>query len=418
MRIRLFALQQNLRESLWFVPGTLIFAAVAAGATLAIVDSHLQARGGATFVFGDDIAAARVVLSTIAGAMVTVTALVFSVTMLVLQLASAQFTPRVVRNFLRDRSSQVALGVFAGTFTYALVVLGLLDDPSSPGRRVTPIFSMTGAFVLVLVSIGMFVHFVNHTAQSIRVSSIIERVAAETQRIMARLFPEAAGPENEDEIPPAGAEPASTVEAPTAGVLVAVDAENLIALATEADVVIRIVPMIGDFVPLGAPLATIHGGRLDHDEEKRLLASVELGRERTMEQDPAFGIRQLVDIAIRALSPGINDPTTASQAIDQVHSLLRFLGGRRFPGQELRDAEDGRLRLVLPRPGWSHYVELAFEELRVFGAHSPQTVSRLRSTLIGLSRAVPPYRRSPLLHQLELLAEPSRARDGAFGASI
>jgi uncharacterized membrane protein len=210
-----------------------------------------------------------------------------------------------------------------------------------------------------------------------------------------RLYPERIGQEAElpDETRAVHTAPSLLLKAERTGVVVSVDADRLLGVAQHGDRRLELVPAIGEFVPLGAPLARAWGA-WDPAAVDEVRGSVTIDRERTVEQDPAFGFRQLVDVATRALSPGTNDPTTAVQVLDRLHDLLRRLADRRFPSAQR--VVDGRVRLVLPRPGWDDYVSLAVDEIRLAGEGQLQVVRRLRGMLDDLA-SVAPADRQPAL---------------------
>ncbi|HEX6130499.1 MAG TPA: DUF2254 domain-containing protein [Actinomycetota bacterium] len=385
-------------SSLWVTPALVVLASFLAALAFLAVDERIDTEDRA-FLYSGGPESAREILSTVSGAMITFTGLVFSITILVLQLASSQYSPRVLRRFFRDRSSQLSLGTFIGTFTYTLVVLREVRQDGAAG---VPGFSVTFAVVFVLIAVGVFVHYINHISRAIQVSAIVGSVAAETREAVERRY--ADGRRTTEETTVAGDLPVvGTVPSPRPGVLVRVDEEALIDLAVEADAVIEVVPATGDFVPEGSPLLLLRGSNVRQLEDPgRVRRLAQLASERTSDQDPAFGIRQLVDIAEKALSPGVNDPTTAVQAIDQIHDLLRRLAGRPFPRDERVD-DEGRVRLVIHEMTWWQYVELGASEIRLYGARSLQVHRRLRAMLTDLQAVVPEDRRPPVAEQLRLL---------------
>ena len=392
--MRLFRLREAIRGSLWFIPGLCVIGAILLAFVLTWVDERVEEL---QFAFQGGPDSARGFLSTIAASMITFTGLVFTITIVVLQLASQQFSPRVLRTFLRDRHSQVALGVFTATFTYALVVLREVRGGDGVDASFVPALAVTASFLLVMLSLALFVHYINHIAQSIRVGSITRAVAHETHKAIADIY---------DEEPVTDRRPLPTaldtdvVLSPTSGVLQALDRDRLARHAEKNDAVIEVVPATGDYIPRDSVLMRVHGARGVSKEE--LTSAVAIGAERTMAQDPAFGFRQLVDIAQRALSPSTNDPTTAVQCIDEIHDLLRQLGTRAFPtGQRLDDS--GELRLSYPVTSWESYVSLACDEIRHYGKTSIQIHRRMRSMLLDVIDVVPEERQEPLAKQLELL---------------
>ena len=335
----------------------------------------------------------------IAGSTIAFTGTVFSITIVALQLASTQFSPRVLRTFLRDRASQHCFGVFVATSLFSLMVLREVG-----GDRVeVPGLSMTAAFLLVLASIFGFVFLVHHVAQSIRAVSIMEAVAAESRASIRANFPASAGVDRGASVLPT-APPTQVLRLERGpGALLGIDEDDLVAVARRHDCTLELVPLVGDYLPSNVPLFRVHGG----DGEVRpgeLLRHVGIGPERTMYQDTAFGFRQLVDIAEKALSPAINDPTTAVQCIDRLHDLLRRLAVVPIEHGHHTDAE-GRLRLVVRQPSWDDFVHLAFDEIRHFGIGSLQIPRRLHAALLDLKEAAPPERHPVLDAQLRALGD-------------
>jgi uncharacterized membrane protein len=395
-------LRESLRTSLWFIPAVCVVLAIATAMLTGWIDDRVDAGFPSGVLFSSSPESARSFLTTISASMITFTGLVFSITIVVLQLASGQFSPRVLRTFLRDRLSQLSLGIFVATFTYSLVVLRHVrsaGEVEGLGASI-PRISTATAFVLVLVSVGFFIYYINHMAQSIRVSHIIASVGHETRKLFTVIYDHADVTPASLEDHPSG-EPDGRVRAPETGVVLAFDRDGLVAVAAEHGGVIEIIPKMGDFIPRGAVLYETYGFTVADDD---LLEHVDLGTERTMQQDPAFGFRQLVDIAERALSPAINDPTTAVQALDQIHDLLRNIAPLEFPNGERRDAS-GALRVVFRVMSWEEYVDLAVDEIRHFGARSIQVVKRLRSMLFDLKTVALPERQAVLEEQLALIDE-------------
>ena len=381
------------RSAFWLVPALCVVAAVGLAVGLVALDGVLPVTHGAA-VFPGPPQGARSFLSAIIQAMISFTGLVFSITIVVLQLSSAQFSPRVLQMFLGDRIIQFTLGVFVATFVYAMVVLRAVRGDSTTAGSV-PRIAVTVAFGFVLASVVLFIRYISHVANMIRVATIITHIGGQSHTILVRRYPGAsAGPCGAPSLPV----PARTVAAPRGGVLVSVNEERLVRVAAQSGTVLSLVPRIGDFVPGGSPLLLIVRADprpapedLDAVEVKALKA-VAVDTERTMEQDLAFGFRQLTDIAERALSPAVNDPTTAVQAIDVLHDLLRALVTRSWPAGCWRD-ENGEGRLIVPQYGFADFLELAVGELWHYGARAAQVPARMTSMLADLqSAALPCYR--------------------------
>ncbi len=406
---RLDALRERLRLSLWFVPAVFGFAAAAGALLLLALDRRLAEEGLEFFRFGGTAEGARSVLSTVAQSMLTFTGLVFTITMLVLQLAANQLSPRVMRTFLRDRQNQVVLGLFVATFLFTLVVLREVRSPEADAGFV-PGVSIWVAFALLVASIGAFVVYIDHMAHAIRASTVIASIGEEARETLDRLYPE-------DGLD-GGAEPGSMdlgpargeIHANRSGTLIGIDDDGLMEVIGDTGMVIQVVPMVGDFIPEGSVVFRLFdpsardSDRPSDELDDRLHSALTLGRERTMQQDLAFGLRQLVDIGARALSPGTNDPTTAVQAIDQLHDLMRRLIRRPFPPALRRDSE-GESRLLRPTPSWDQYVALAFDELRLYGAAHIQVTRRLAIALHDLISIAPGDRGRPLLDRLGRLEQ-------------
>ena len=383
VRRRARSVLEALRTGFWAVPAACVLLALALALVLVRLDRHLDADvGGAVFGAGPD--GAREVLSAITTSMITFTGLVFSITIVVLQLTSSQFSPRVLRTFLRDRQTQASLGVFVATFVYAVMVLRTVD--SSEDEAFVPAVATTAGLVLLLLSVGVFVGYIHHVATAIQVSSIVRSVGDETRALLDRRVPADA--------PVPGRRPAlgpvtGQLDSPSLGVVTSVDEAALVAVARRAGVVIVLRPAVGDFVPQGGALLHWHG---DGEVGAEAAAAVALGKDRTMDQDVAFGLRQLVDVAERALSPGINDPTTAVQVLDEVHDLLRRFVTRHLPDGVHRDV-DGDVRLLTRPLLLPELLALALDEVEHAGSDQLQVVRRVDALLADLDEAALPEHR-------------------------
>jgi uncharacterized membrane protein len=385
---RLARVADAFRTGFWAVPTACVLLALLLAVGLVEVDRSInQGLGDVTFGAGPD--GAREVLSAITTSMITFTGLVFSITIVVLQLTSSQFSPRVLRTFLRDRQTQLSLGVFVATFVYAVMVLRTVD--STDGAQFVPAIATTFGVVLLLVSVGVFVGYIHHVATAIQVSSLVRAVGDETRAAIERRL-EADQPPHR--VPVELGAPSRRVSSPTFGVVTVVDDAGLVTAARDAGVVLVLRVPLGAFVPEGAPLLDVHGdGPLDDAAAARC---VHLGKDRTMEHDVAFGFRQLVDVAERALSPGINDPTTAVQALDELHDLLRRLATQPLPDGVHVD-DDGRVRAVVPSPGFDEFLDLALREVEQYGADALQVQARIDELLRDLAEAALPEHRGAVI---------------------
>jgi uncharacterized membrane protein len=388
------------RSRLWVVPSAGAAAALLLAAASLSID-HLVITDGAPFpIFRGEADTARTILSLIATAIATLTALILTIVAVIIQLATQALSPRAVRTFLQDAHSHLTIGTFVTTFTYALVVLqqfGLTSDVDD--QNVTSV-SVTLAFVLAVVSLGMFISYVDHIVHQARVTSIMDRIGNETRFAIEQEYPTAEdAPEPvETEIP--AREPDHVIHSTRNGVILEIDVPRLMTVIREQDVLVVMVPAVGDFIPTGGRLFDVYGDV--PIDRAALMKTVEIDAERSIMQDVPFGFRLLIDIAARALSPGINDPTTATQVVDQLHDLLRQLGTRPFPTGWHAD-DSGAPRLFVPQPTWDIYVALAFEEIRHHGAGSLQVVRRIRSAVEDLLENLPEDRHAPLRRQRRLL---------------
>lgn len=417
----------------WMLPTVIVVVATVTGALLPewekTFDEHLP------FVFQGGPGGARDMLGNIAGAMISVTGLVFSITMVVVQLASSQFSPRVLSDFLSSRITQATLGIFAATFTYSLTVLRSVRGDTGDITAFVPQISITLGFLLVLASVGMFLAFIHHITTSIQVSSIVSHLGDSTMAIADRYFPRSDDPtaqrQDADWQEPGGTAPL-TVESQEHGYVVEIDHRALVRWAVEHDAVVQVLTPVGRYVTEGAPAIRVWGLALadapvtvaEHREDQQdleddlsltvLRRAVVVEQDRAFNQDPGVGIRKLVDIAERALSPGINDPTTASQVMDEIHRILRRLVTRRDLPRAVR--REGEVRLVHTPQRVEELIDLALEEV-LHSAENSLQVPRQVLFIIGRLRpvALPEYAEA-LDHWervAEQIVERTRAEDEA-----
>jgi len=354
-------------------------------------------------LFSGDNDSARGLLSTLLGAFVTVTGVVFSLTIVALQIASQQFSPRLLRTFLRSRSTQGALGVFLATCAYITAVLQALPVDQAEVPRT----AVSGAMLLALVSLATLVYFIHHITRSIRVEAIMLGVERETVEAIRRVYPgQLTGGDGPS--PPAPPADAAVLLADRSGYLQAVDVPELVEAATEAGAVVRLNPRVGSHVARGELLGWVWpAAAVDQRLEGRVGDGLQLGFDRSMQQDVAFGIGQLVDIAIRAISPAINDPRTAVEATHHLSVLVCELGPRRLDPLIGRD-DQGRVRVIVERHGFAHYLDLALEQIRRYGASEPLITTSLLELLGNCAAAVDVCRREDLDRHVERIVEAAR----------
>lgn len=356
----------GLQASLWFVPTVVVLGCIVLALILidlhTRVDVELAREWPRLFGAGSD--GARSMLSAIATSMITVAGVVFSVTIVALSLASSQYSPRVLRNFMSDRPTQVVLGVFVGIFAYCLVVLRTIRSSDDDGGRFLPSFAVLGGVVLALFGVAMLIYFIHHVASSIQASAILERIARDTSEAIDRLFPQRIGKplapvaECITELPQSW----HAVAARESGYLVGVSDTGLLAFAAEHERVVRLAHCIGEFVIAGRSIAFVSGNApLAEADAHALVRLFSVDRQRTVHQDAPYGVQQIVDVAVKALSPGINDPTTAMMCIDRLCALLVRLAGRHIPGPFRRDGQV--LRVVAMGPDFESMAALALDPI-------------------------------------------------------
>jgi uncharacterized membrane protein len=378
-------LRGYLSTSLWALPGVILTMSVATAVATTLLDRRLSGdvRWAEWLFFTGSPEAAREIFSTIAGSMLTITGVVFSITMLVLQLASSQFSPRALRTFLRDAPSKVALGTFVGTFAYALI--GLSTVRSTDELEFVPRLTVTIAFVLILASLAMFLHYIHHTARKIQVTSIIKSIGEETIAAIERCLPE----EPPDEPLHARTITALPYEIKSrhAGVIQGVAVEKLVHLAQRHELVLELTRGVGSFVPLDTTLFR-SSHPLSEEQQAELASHVTIGTERTLDQDIAYGFRELTDIALRALSPAMNDVTTGINVIDALHDLLLRIG-RRADQPSVHSDEDSLPRLITQPFSWHDYLQIVFSEIGCAGKDHERVRLRLLEVAASLARELP-----------------------------
>jgi uncharacterized membrane protein len=412
----------GLRSSLWFVPSVIVALHVGLAIALVEVDTGLDQDVLDRFprLFGAGAEGTRGMLSAIASATVTVTGVVFSVTIVALSLTSSQYSSRVLRNFMRDRTSQVVLGAFLGTYAYCLIVLRTIRGGDA--HPFVPSLATLGAIVLAFVGIGLLIHFIHHISSSIQAARILSAIHEETCQTIERVLSDrSTGDDAEDEPRPAAREslPSHTVAASQTGYVADVDVERLLSVACKQHLVLQLPHCVGDFVYAGCPLLRIGGeGSIDGGTIESLRDAIPLRPQRTMEQDVGFGIRQIVDIALKALSPGINDPTTATMCIDYLTAILVTLGDRAFPSG-LR-WEGGELRLVRAVPTFASILSQAVEEIALAAHDHPIVLRNMIDCLHAVASATPSSgrRRCTVRALLRLAGSADRVADERWRAEI
>ena len=354
---------EALRSTMWLLPA--LMAAAGSGLALALLHAVPAIPGWPAWLrFAAGPQAAHTLLATIAGGMIGVAGVTFSITIVTLAMASQQMGPRLLRGFVRDRVNQLVFGSFVATFLYSLLVLQSISAEAEGDDL--PHHAILGAVVLSTVALGMLLYFIHHTAHSIQADSVIALVTGELSQNIRRLFPERIGEEGEPEPQDAPRPPqdAVVVRAKREGYVQALHEERILQLAKRHDLVFDMLRRPGDFVPVDAPLLRAWPKENVPPRFDRLAAKVAiLGHKRTAEQDVEFSIDQLAEVAVRALSPGINDPFTAMRCVDRLGSALADLARRRFPSH-VREDEDGHPRVIVRRPSFDGLMDAAFNAIR------------------------------------------------------
>jgi len=384
-----YRIRHYLRNSIWIFPVLAIVVAV----TLVRLLSWLEEAMGWHGDYHPDTM--RAVLGSLAGAMFTFIVFVCSSLLLVVQLASAQLTPRIIGTLFRDTLTKLTLSMFVFTFTFSIAALVRVGTSAPLLTAEIAAFSSAGC-------LGLFIFLIDHVGKVLRPSGALHSVASQAHQVIDSVYPRPLMKSTETRPEPAPLPdqvPARTVPSPGDGVVLAFDVKGLVALGTRYNCLIELVPQVGDFIAANYPLFHVYGG--EEFPADSLCQSIALGTERTMEQDPAFAFRMIVDIASKGLSPAVNDPTTAVLAIDRIHHLLRHVGSRRLDDERIRDA--GRVRLMYRTPDWEDFVILAVTEIRQFGGVSIQVARRLRAMLEDLIQTLPEERAAPLRLELKLL---------------
>ena len=393
MRLALIRYWEQIRSGFWFLPSLMaVTAVVLSTATVSLdragVDRWLDARG---WLYAGGAEGAAAVLGAVAGSMITIAGVVFSLTLVALSQASSQFGPRLLRNFMRDTANQIVLGAFVSTFLYCLLVLRTIRR-GDEGIFV-PHLSVTAGVFMAVASIGVLIYFIHHVSISIQADQVISRVHAELLHAIDRLYPEDVGlepgetTETATEATAASSTSVVAVRAESDGYVQLIDSSTLLQVAVEKDLIVHVVKRPGDYAIRQSPL--LHVGprdNVDDDVKARLAKLFVLGDERTPPQDAKYLIDQLVEVALRALSPGVNDPFTALTCIDRLTSGLCRAAARAFPSPYRSDS-DGRLRVVTPAATFAGLLSAAFAPIDEFGGESRLIVARLNQGLRAIVAA-------------------------------
>lgn len=378
-------LLDSLHSSFWFIPTLMVVLAIGLSLFTIGIDQQLETdiigHLGWAYALGPN--GSRAILSAIAGSMMTVATTAFSITIVALQLASSQFGPRLLRNFMQDTGNQIVLGTFISTFVYSLMILRTINGVAD--NEFVPHIAVTCGIGLAIASIGVLIYFIHHSATSIQVDHVISRVGCELDEVIDRLFPKQIGcgaskqrvePLISD-IPADFDREAIAIQATNSNYVQAIDTDKLMHIAIESNILLQLQRRPGDFVIKGSPLVLLYPAETSSKKlVKQINAAFVLDSQRTDQQDVEFSINQLVEIAVRALSPGINDPFTAIRCIDQLSAALCHLAQKEIPSAYRYDDKD-KLRVIAKAVTFADVTDAAFNQIRQYGQTSVAVTIRL-----------------------------------------
>lgn len=403
MKLWFISKWDSLRGSFWFLPSLMVVAAIGLSLMMIHLDKAAETQRlvetlGWTFSRGPE--GSRALLAMVAGSMLTIASVSFSITIVALQLASSQFGPRLLRNFMRDRGNQIAIGTFIATFTYCLLVLRTVNGTEN--EQFVPHMAVTVALLLALFSVGVFIFFIHHSAESIQAENVIAAVSRELLDAIDRLYPDGIGEESAEKTveeiwkPPHDFDLNSRpIVSKESNYLQAINIDELLAIAKEHDLLLFIAQRPGKFCLKDDPVALASPcERVDGVLAERIRSEFFFGHRRTLVQDVEFAIDQLVEVAVRALSPGINDPFTAINCIDRLGAGLCALAKKRIPSENRYD-DKGSLRVVARSSTIQGMIDDSFDQIRQAARSNTSVTLRL----LEMIAAVAPQSRSPIFRQ-------------------
>ncbi len=371
----------HVRDSYWFVPSLMAIGAIVLSFITTAVDSHIGAGWleEISWLYANKPAGARAVLSTVAGSMITVAGVTFSMTILSISYTTAQVGPRLLNNFMRDTGNQITLGVFISTFLYCLMVLRTVrnGDSGSGSEEISafvPHIAIIVGILMAIASVGVLIFFIHHIPESIHISNIVAGIGGDLNRRIEKQFPSRVGEPHEREsrrelesrLPASFYESAEAVKAKRAGYVEFADTDGLMRIAVENDLVIRMRFRAGDFItPGNVLLLASPKSNVSEKVVDQMLHTYVSGTQRTANQNLRFVFDQLIEVAMRALSPGVNDPFTATNCMDWIQSALENLAERELPDAYRYD-DDQKLRIVAEPEQFAGFVSLVFDQLRPY----------------------------------------------------
>lgn len=417
MKNRILNLWESIRTSFLFIPGLMVLSAIGLALIMIAIDRRIELAEYRTvgFLYTGGVDGARSILATIAASMITVAGVTFSITIVALTLAASQFGPRLIRNFMRHPGNQIVLGTFVATFIYCLIVLGSIAPLEK--KVFVPTLSVNLSIILVLAAVAILVYFIHHVSSAIQADQVIRSVYTELLNNLQRLFPEEIGYEKSatetwiEDLP--SQESAyyliKQFEHSKSGYLQAIESTGLLEIAKNNNALLFLHYRPGEFITNGSPIVTVKcNGELSKNLNGKIENTFIIGMQRTPAQDAEFAIHQLVEIAVRALSPGINDPFTAITCIDWLGSALCYLAGRTFPTAHHYD-ERGKLRVISKAVTFTGITNAAFDQIRQNSRSSIAVTIRLLETLNTIAlHCRNPEQSKAVLRQAEMIARSSR----------
>jgi uncharacterized membrane protein len=411
VKAALFKHWEDLRSSYWFVPSLMALGAIALSVTAVAVDRQfsIDESGRLAWLYINRPDGARAVLATIAGSAITVGGVVFSITIAAVAYTTSQFGPRLLTNFMRDRGNQVTLGTFIATFLYCLLILRfvrgageVVGDESVLAESFVPHVAVLIALVMALASVVVLIYYLHHLTRSIHISNVVAGVGEELLAALDALFPRASArttPEDPGELPADPEEPPLEISAERHGYCQNIDEDSLLEIAVRHDLRVLIACRPGHFVNAGSVLAWVWPrDGLPEPEQDAIRGSFAFGSKRTPSQDVMFPVSQLTEIAIRALSPGINDPFTAMNCLNWLNAALVRLAARPSLRRGVRD-DDGELRVIVPRVSFEFMANSVWDRLRPYVSRDPNAARHMMRLMGDLARHVPDERSLHLLRR-------------------
>ncbi|BAZ20654.1 hypothetical protein NIES4073_15310 [Kalymmatonema gypsitolerans NIES-4073] len=389
--VKISKLWDQLHSSYWFIPAVMAVLATALAFTMLTLDRTGKVEIDYWWVYTGGSDGARSLLEAVAGSMVSVAATAFSITIVALQLAAANFGPRLLRNFMQDTGNQVVLGTFLGTFIYCLFVLRTIHGEGDGYSQFVPQLAVTVGILLAIISIGILIYFIHHASTIIQASHVIQNVSTDLHSAIERLFPQKIGrgePEERQgfaEIPMSFEEESLSIRANSTGYLQAIDDKELMNIACQYNLLIRLQIRPGQFIVQGSGLVFIFPGhKLNQKLTKKINNAFILGKERTELQDVEFPFNQLVEIALRAISPAVNDPFTAIRCIDQLSAGLCHIVQRDFPSPYRYD-KNNKLRIIAEGLKFAGLMDAAFNQIRQYGRSDVAVTIRLLEAIAAIA---------------------------------